>query len=95
MRGDENTRGKGEWVKIPLLPNKVGKKERDNNNGHDSSHQIFVFMVQQAKWWACTTSHRFKYNFCVFGAASKMVEQLKTLASENKTLCIKFTWEAS
>ena len=26
MRGDENTHSKGEWVKMPLLPNKVGKR---------------------------------------------------------------------
>ena len=31
----QSTHDQGERVKIPLLPNKVGKKER--GNGHDTS----------------------------------------------------------
>ena len=38
MRGFSNTHSKGEEVKIPLLPNKVGKKEQDNDNGHNNHH---------------------------------------------------------
>ena len=38
IRGDKVTHGQGEQVKIPLLPNKVRKKERDNVHDNTDTH---------------------------------------------------------
>ena len=57
IHGDENergqnTRGQGERVKIPLLPNNVGKKSANNarpKQGHNNSLKIQTIESDQKK----------------------------------------------
>ena len=48
----QNTHGQGERVKIPLLPNKVGKKSANNvgpQKGHDNVNEFTFFIYNFVK----------------------------------------------
>ena len=52
MRGDKNTHSKGEQVKIPLLPNNVGKRagQQGHENKLDISFGILVLKTYNIGW---------------------------------------------
>ena len=45
-----NTHGKRERVKIPLLPNRVGKRSGTNDNGHNSKLSLKYSGEYKSEW---------------------------------------------
>ena len=49
----QNTHGQGERVKIPLLPNNVGKKSTNNvgpQQGHNKYYSVAIYILINKYW---------------------------------------------